>query len=64
MIVLCNFTKNPARLKILEEQLRRSLGDLTAHVEMILDPQRWREKLPEARGNRRFRIVSGGVCPV
>jgi len=48
MIVLCNFTKNPARLKILEEQLRRSLGDLIKRVELILEPQRWQEMLPEA----------------
>ncbi len=48
MIVLCNFTKNPARLKILEEQLRRSLGELAMRVEIILDPMRWQEMLPEA----------------
>jgi phosphoglycerate dehydrogenase-like enzyme len=48
MVVLCNFTKNPARLKILEEQIHRALGDHMKQVELILDPPRWQEKLPEA----------------
>ena len=48
MTVLCNFTKNPARLKILEEQIRQALGDQMNRVELILDPSCWREKLPEA----------------
>lgn len=48
MTVLCNFTKNPARLKILEGQLRRTLGDLTTRVELVLDPKRWQEMLPRA----------------
>lgn len=47
MIVLCNFTKNPARLKILEEQIQRALGELSSRVELILDPQCWQEMLPD-----------------
>ena len=48
MLILCNFTKNPARVRILEEQIRAALDTQVSRIELVADPQRWEEVLPRA----------------
>lgn len=46
--VLCNFTKNPARLQLLREQIEQALGALLSQIDLVLNPQDWQKALPQA----------------
>ena len=48
MIVLCNFTKNPARLQLLQQQIHQALGEAASSLELVVNPERWPETLSRA----------------
>jgi phosphoglycerate dehydrogenase-like enzyme len=48
MTALCNFTKNPARLELLQRQVQQALGEAVSGLELIVNPEHWPEALPRA----------------